>query len=73
MRLNKKAQLGNFFTTTIVLIVFVATYPFMQSAFSAASGVHTGFLATAIDFIPFLVLFFILKMLWNLDGGGAQG
>ncbi len=68
---NKKAQIGQFLMTAIVLIVFFATYPFMQSAFSAASGVNTGFVATTIDFIPFIILFFMLRMALNLGGGSG--
>ncbi len=69
--MNKKANIGDLLKTIVFIIVFFATYPFMQSAFDAAANANTGFVAEAIRFIPFIVLFAVIGMIIKLQGGGA--
>lgn len=70
---GKKGQIGALLKTIIFVIVFWATYPFMQSAFTAAAGANTGFVATAIDFIPFIILFGVIGVALSLGGGTGEG
>lgn len=69
---NKKGQLGPMLAVIITLVFFLALYPFWQSMFNAAEGVHTGFLADVIGFIPFLVWLMVIVKVINLDSSGAQ-